>query len=311
LKRFDDAEESLLTAIDLAPTSTFALVNLSTFYCMDRRDFDQAMDVCARLLSHWPQNELSWNRKGLILHTSDRYQEAVDSYERALKCKADSILIRALTWCNYGLALIHLGRYFDALVALDRSEALRASRMWLLNGRGIIHIRIEQHGKALEFFEDAIHAKPDEATPRLNKAESLTYLERYDEAESILNEALAIEPESVDGWGVRGLLAARRERHDEAMAAFSKAIELKPYHGQAYMELATFLLTLDDAEHACQFAERATSLDAFLARAWKVKAQALRAAGRIEEADEAERRGATLLADQQAQVDAYLARAQA
>ncbi len=47
-------------------------------------------------------------------------------------------------------------------------------------------------------------------------------------------------------------------------------------------------------------------LDPYYARAWRVNARALRAAGREEEADAAERRGEELLAEQTAQVEAYL-----
>lgn len=306
LKRYHDAEEALLTAIRLAPSNRLALGELTNFYRKNVRDFERATEVCERLLAIRPNDEYAWGHRGKILHDFNQYEEAVNAYERALECKADNFLIRAPNWRNYGLSLLYLGRCFDALVALDRSEALIPGREPNWNGRGVIHERIEQHAEALERYEAAIHADHLEIVPRINKAELLTYLGRYDEAESILSEVLAEEPESFGAWCVKGLLETRRKRHDEAMAAFRRSIELEPRHGPTYMELAALLLDLDDPEHAATVAERATTLDPYYARAWKVKAQALHAAGGEEEAAAAEQRGAELLADQTAQVEAYL-----
>ncbi|HEX6817700.1 MAG TPA: hypothetical protein VF120_04945, partial [Ktedonobacterales bacterium] len=72
---------------------------------------------------------------------------------------------------------------------------------------------------------------------------------------------------------------------------------------------ATYALALvaqGNPSEALRAVDYALSIDPFEARTWKIKAQALRAAGREGEAAEAERRGVELLAEQTAQVDAYL-----
>lgn len=103
------------------------------------------------------------------------------------------------------------------------------------------------------------------------------------------------------------MLEARGGQHGAAMTAFTTAIARTPEYAPTYTEFARLLLTTGDTLRASDEADHAVTLEPFDARAWAVKAQTLRAVGHIEQASEAERHGAALLADQQAQVDAYLA----
>jgi tetratricopeptide (TPR) repeat protein len=310
LNQYGAAEEALLTAVGMAPMNSRAVRELSEFY-RQNREYDHAMDACERLLELRQNDAGAWDLKGKILIGYRRYQEVVAAEKRALDCKMETVLGRSIHWGNYGLALIFVGRFNDALAAFDQGEAFAPVRAPQLNCRGVLYSRIERHAEALTWYEAAVKRDPYTATWSLNKAETLVYLGRYDEAESTLDDALSLEPKSFGALCVKGLLETRRGHYDEAMAAFGESIQLDPRHGPTYMELASLLLPVDDAEHACQMAERATTLDPYLAHAWKVNAQALRAAGKLEEAAEAERHGAELLAEQTAQVDAYLQAKQA
>jgi superkiller protein 3 len=305
-KRYDEAEEAFLFAVGLASTKRFALTELGYFYVNKTRDFGKAMDVCERLFEFQSDLNIAWRLKGDVLFECRRYQEAVIACEEAIAHGGLKVGNAMGLWDSYGASLLFSGRCGDALTALEHAATAAPGFTAPLTTRGVLLSRLQRHAEALEWYEAAILANPRAPIPKLNKAETLAYLERYDEAESILNDVLASEPESFGAWSVKGLLETRRGRYDDAMTAYSKSIQLEPLHADTYAGLALLLLALDDAQHACQVVERAVTLDPYDARWWHVKAQALRAAGRAEEANAAEQHGAALLAEQEAQVDAYL-----
>ncbi|MDE3231616.1 MAG: tetratricopeptide repeat protein, partial [Chloroflexota bacterium] len=242
---------------------------------------------------------------GDILFSREDYRNAASAYERALARCANDAASTADIWHSYGSTLISLGRFGEALAAFDKGAAIVSGRVRPINGRGVILSRIGRHEAALAWYEATLLLRPS-ANVLSNKAEALASLGRLDEADAILDEASAMAPDAMAVWAVRGIVATSRGRHDEALAAFNRAIALGPRHAPNYAELARLLLALGDVEHACEVAERALALDPYDARAWQVKAQALRALGQEGDADAAERHGATLLAEQTAEVDAWL-----
>ncbi|HEX8732609.1 MAG TPA: tetratricopeptide repeat protein [Ktedonobacterales bacterium] len=305
MKRIGDAEKAMLHGIELEPENAAGLREIIDLYRLQMRDYTQAESYCERLIALHPNDGANWKLKGDILCGREDYRSAASAYERALALCANDAVSTVDVWHSYGSMLIFLGRFGEALAAFDKGVAIVSGRVRPINGRGIILSRIGRHEAALAWYEAALHIKPTVALLS-NKAEALASLGRLDEADAVLDEAAALEPDAMGVWAVRGIVATRRGQHDEALAAFNRAMTLDPRHAPNYVELARLLLTLGDVEHAHEVAERARALDPCNAAAWEVTAQASRAAGRTEEASAAEKRGAALLAEQTAEVDAWL-----
>jgi tetratricopeptide (TPR) repeat protein len=66
-------------------------------------------------------NDLSlaiiWNNKGVVLSRLDRYNEAIEAYDNALKIKPDY----SSAWNNKGVVLSRLGKYNEAIEAYDQA----------------------------------------------------------------------------------------------------------------------------------------------------------------------------------------------
>jgi len=81
---------------------------------------DQALQCYEQALAinpHWPKE---WFGRGLVLHRLDRLEEAVASYDRALRLSFDSLFTWQV-WHNRGITLSQLSRFDEAIDSFDRS----------------------------------------------------------------------------------------------------------------------------------------------------------------------------------------------
>lgn len=304
-KHFDDAEKALLNAVDLKPTDQ-ALWRLTRFYADDLHAYDKALEIIERLLASKPNSGSVWQMKGYVLSQSGKRQEACTAFERAIVCGTLADAEVGNLWNNIGDALLYLGRYQDSLVALDKGAALAPGNAYLFITRGEVFSHIERESEALACYEAALQAEPALLIAQTDIAAALVALGSLDEAKVHLDTVFAVNANYGCAWYVTGMRETVLGHFDDALAACDKAIALEPRHASHYVAFAELLLKLDDPEHACQVIDRALALDPYDARSWRIKAAALRAAGREGEATEIERRSAAMLAEQIAQVDAYL-----
>lgn len=305
-RQYDEAESSLARSIELEPTYSKIAV-LGQLYLYKLRDYTKATAISERLLAMAPDTAESWTFNGALLLAQRNYKDARDSYARAFSRGKLSRRNEQTAWNNLGIAQLHLGRYGDAMVSFDHADALVANRVATVINRGYILSRLSRYQQALIYFDRASRINPVQPESHTNKAFALIHLERLDEAQAEIEAVLAHDPNNGYAWGARGMLETRNGHHGAAMTAFTTATAQAPEYAPTYAEFARLLLAMGDTARACDEADHAATLEPFDARAWAMKAQALRTAGRIEEANNAERHGAALLADQQAQVDAYFA----
>lgn len=178
----------------------------------------------------------------------------------------------AVAWSDLGWAFQGLKRYDESISAFETAISLNERFGLAWNNKGVTLFRLGRHDEALSAFDRACELDSGgllhgRSTPYRNRVLPLIGLKRFDEVISATDTLLQYLPNDAEMWLKRGQALAARRRYDAAEEAM---------------------------------------LDAFDARSWRIKAQALRAAGKLEEAAEAERHGAALLAEQTAQVDAYL-----
>lgn len=305
-RQYGDAETSLVRSIELEPTSS-KIATLGLLYLYKLRDYAKATEISQRLLAMAPDKADSWTFKGDLLLAQRHYGDATAIYQRAFTIGKLSRENAQKAQNNMGIALMHLGRYGEAMVTFDHADALIPNCIATLINRGNISSRLGHYQHALDYFERGLRINPMQAEARTNKAFALVQLDRLNEAQAEIEAVLTRDPENGYAWGAKGMLEARLGQRDAAMTAFTTAIACTPEYAPTYTEFARLLLATGDITRACDEADRAVTLEPFDARAWAVKAQVSLRAGGIQEASEAEQHGAALLTGQQAQVDAYFA----
>jgi adenylate cyclase len=114
----------LSLSIDDSDPDTLALAGFTTAYMVG--DCEDAIEMADRAVELNPNSFFAWNYRGWVYRVAGRPQEALPSFERAIRASpVDPILHHALTGMGY--ALVDLGRFEEAIVA---GKKARRQNVW-------------------------------------------------------------------------------------------------------------------------------------------------------------------------------------
>lgn len=148
-------------------------------------------------------------------------------------------------------------------------------------------VKNNQADEALALIDDAEKTEEDAVGVKVVRATVLLNQGRMDEAEKVIREAIAIDPDDARGYRTLGVLASRADRWELALEAAREMRRLQPENIQLRLIMAEALFRLDRAE------EGQAELDAALAerpddsRPWLMQAQVYRRNNEVEKAVEA------------------------
>lgn len=186
----------------------------------------ESFDQAIKLKSKYAE---AHNNRGAALTALGRETEAVESLRKAVAIKPDY----AEAHYNLGSALRTLGRYEEALKSFERALALRPNYFKAHNNRGTVLEALMRLDEALACYERALAANPGFTEARDNRCRVLGALNRFDEALTAYTQALAVAPGDAELYYNRGKLFIDLNRNTEAKADFQKALALRPDHAEA------------------------------------------------------------------------------
>lgn len=150
----------------------------------------------------------------------------------------------------HGKALAIQGMYAKALPFFERATESDPSLIYAWFNLGLGNSRTGNYARALEAYEHVLALDPNHAVTWNNRAWALMHLGRDDEAISAVERSLRLDRERAATWDTKAQLLNRRGYFDEALTCASRALSI---------------------------AENGTR--------WHTKATALRALGRVGEAE--------------------------
>lgn len=226
-------------------------------------DYEQALpflDRAVRLKSDYPE---AWVNKGIALYKLGRYKEALEAQEEALALRPD--YPDALV--NKANTLDELNRREEALDSLDRALELRPGFPDALNSRGVVFHKMGRYEESLTACDQALSQHADYPEALLNKAVALQQLARREQAQN--NHARWLE------YNAR------------ALAAYNKALNLRPNYTEALIDKGNVLDEMGQPIEALRCYDRALELSASSLEALYNKGVALHWMGRHSEASDA------------------------
>lgn len=181
--------------VDRDARNTHALVRLAEC-CLWLRDADRGLYWAKRALEVDPGSAAAWEKKGELLLASQRPEEALVAFKKALALDAQMNLTR-----------------------LNMSIAYQA---------------LKQTDSAIAMGREAVEVEPKKAEPHFRYAMALQTAKRYDEAEAEYRKAIALEPDHVEAlMYLARLLVRERKKLADARQAAQKASEIRPGNGEA------------------------------------------------------------------------------
>lgn len=180
-----------------------------------------------------------------------------------------------------------------ALAGKDPVRAIAVYRSILLDRPRDVRVRTElgrlydrrgEHHLALEQFEAARDAAPDDVGVMVDHANALAAVGRYDAAERELRRALRLEPSRPEVHASLGIINFRRGVYGQAEQELKRAIDLDPSSAAAFHYRGESLNQLGRIDEALAMLERAVQLEPRHARTFYVMGIVFDKKGRPQEA---------------------------
>ena len=250
---YDDTERVVLRLVSVVPYGEIDFYLARADHLNERRRRDEAAGsyaeaerLCATGLAGGRGGAEAHARRGLALAGMGRAEEAVASYDEAIRA-------------DPGYALAHLDRGV-ALAGMGRTEEAVAS------------------------YDEAIRCDPSLARAHHSRAGALAALGRTDEALTAYDAAIGLDGHAADAHTDKGVLYASLDRTDEAFSAYDAAIGADPYAARAYSKKGQLLHCTGRNREAAECYDAAIEIDPGLAEAHAGRGRVAQAAGLLDEA---------------------------
>jgi protein O-GlcNAc transferase len=272
---FAQAVTSYRSSLDIEPDSVRGHNNLGQALMRLGRYAD-AMASFQRAIELDPTYAIGYNNLGIAHFEQGDFENAAACYQRALELNPTF----SEAHNNRGNVLVKLNRAGEAL---GHYEHARLQKPAMLNhGKALQQLGL--HGAAVQSYERALAAEPDNAEALSNCASALLSLKRPEEALQLCERAIRLKPDFPEAYNNLGGALRRLGRHAEAAAACESALRVRPAYAAALSNLANIMLANNLTQEAIEYCDRAIALDPQLAEAHEQRAAALVKAGRPEDA---------------------------
>jgi protein O-GlcNAc transferase len=223
-------------------------------------EFALAEPIYKAILALEPNHFESLHLLGLIEFTKDRFSDAIDLIEKAVKL-----------YPKYVAAYYNLGRAYEEAKQLDKAlenyeKATRLDPKYAeaFGSMGNVLDEKGKHKEAVAAFDTALRLDPNSAQALTNKGVALRHLHRLEEALECHNRAISIFPDYIDAFVNRGGVLFDMKGYEFSARCFAHVIKLKPDMAIAYLKLSESEREMGQLDKALKNAERAYELDPLL-----------------------------------------------
>jgi tetratricopeptide (TPR) repeat protein len=246
LRRYDEVVEAYDQAIRLDPIDFFSYKSKIDFLLQVGREED-ALATYDQFIERIPYSFKGYQEKlFFLLHDRERYTDGLATCEQCLARNPE--MAQAYEW--KGRILSYLDRDEEALLSYDEAIRLAPGSESPYIGKAHVLAGMKQYEEALTICEQAIQLAPAKASVYKEKAGILTRQKRYEEALPSYRKVVQLEPEDADAYDELGDILSKLERFAEAVKAYSQALRLRPNLTRAYQSKAHALEKLGHYEQA-------------------------------------------------------------
>jgi tetratricopeptide (TPR) repeat protein len=203
-----------------------------------------ALELVRRALAADPKCHDAHVHHAALLLALRRPDEALAACESALEVRPQAASALHLR----GRVLHAQERYADAVASFERALALRPRFAEALNSKGDALRALGREREALENYQRALALRPDYREALHNRAAASDAM-----APSVGLEA---SPASADALCIRAHTLEALDRPEEALAAYERALALRPQHAEALSNLPNTLCQLGRIDEALGAFER-------------------------------------------------------
>jgi tetratricopeptide (TPR) repeat protein len=184
----------------------------------------EAQPIFAHIVELHPDDAQALADNGEALRMLGRYEEAIESMQRAVVLDPDNVQARACL----GAVQFALGDLQGGLANLEHAVERDPENHFALMWTALTLRDLGRTDDAAALLRRSITLDPDNAEPYAELAETLGAGERYDEALQVSDQALARWPAAIWALAHRVRALASLDRNEEALVTLDRALTLAP-----------------------------------------------------------------------------------
>jgi tetratricopeptide (TPR) repeat protein len=276
-REFEMAADLCRDALEDEPRDDKIRVLLGTVL-VRQNNFAEAEKELRDVISRRPDIAKAQRELANALIAQGKGDEAIECYKRVIELTPDNPAAHR----DLAMAYRTLGRRKDAEKALDESFELDPERAELV--KALEHQRAGEFGKAeiicreilrkdprnvnatrmlgtlardlgkhrlaARMLRNAVKLAPDFFGARMDLARALIEVEEFEECEQTIREAIRLQPELPQPYGMLGNLYSKRGMYEEAVEAYKDALAKQPNHGPSLAAMGHAQKTIGHQEES-------------------------------------------------------------
>ncbi len=210
--------------------------------------YENAIPAMRLAVQRDPQNEMYHFRYGLLLADSHAPAAGIIRLQEALKQFPNSPRL----WLALGIAQFTLGQNVESENSFKRALALDTKLVPALAYLGVAYAERGQYEKAISFYEQALALNGKVAALHYLVADTILRTSEPDaaRAEKYLKQAIELDPNLAVAYLAWGRVHLRANRYSEAAPLLERAVSLQPDSIEGHYQLSRVLVKLKRQDEA-------------------------------------------------------------
>ena len=188
----------------------------------------------------------AWNNRGLAEMAENLNDEAIFSFNQALRYKPDY----AEAQLNYVKANLAVGQYYAALDGLESLDQLWPDSSIVHFTRGLVYFELQDDSTAMLNFVTAWEKDSDNVEARVNMANIHYQNKNYSDAIDILKEVIIEDAGNSDAYNILAMCYSGMNDNEKALDAIELAIKLEPKNAYILNNKGYILMSLGRLDEA-------------------------------------------------------------
>ncbi len=203
------------------------------------------------------QTALELFDQGVGLHRQGHFQQAIESFDRALEIDPEF----SEAYRKRGLSYRELGDFDRCFADYDRALAADPENTQAYRSYAMALQKLDRHSEAVQWADRGLAVDPDFINLLITRGVSHSALGEPLAAVSDYNRVIELDPGNIFALLNRGVILRRDGKYRQALADFERALEADPDYTPALDNKAVTLNDLGRHEEAANSAKRAIAVD--------------------------------------------------
>ncbi|WP_457611767.1 tetratricopeptide repeat protein, partial [Methanocaldococcus sp.] len=203
------------------------ILNILKIICLETLGkFEEAVEICDKLLVSFPKSVLLLTKKAQTLARLGRYEEALKYTDEALKIENDNYVLMYLK----GLILHRLGRYEEAYKIFKKLvEDFNVEWLDVIKNLVSLCLELEKYEEAIKYAELGLKHREDDVVLLASLGEAYEKLGDKEKALKLYKKCLSLYPNYIRVLLNLARLYEKDENVEKAVEYYKKLLDAKKH----------------------------------------------------------------------------------